>query len=75
MTDKFHIHIKTIENGYILKDLTGQKEGVDPKTYVATTMKDLKDRILSLVDTHLPSQKPTETDGIPDNAFNSPGGK
>ena len=69
MTDRFHIHVKTTEHGYTVTDVSGQKEGVDPKTYVATTMKDLKDYILSLVDDHLPSQKSSEVDVVPDNPF------
>jgi len=58
--EKFHIHVTTVENGYLMKDLTDQKDGVQPKTYVATSMKDLKDRIIALIDDHLPSQKPIE---------------
>lgn len=73
--DKLHIHVTTIENGYILKDLTDQKDkdSPKPKTYVATSMKDLKDRINTLVDDRLESQKPVGAT-VPNNAFNRPGG-
>lgn len=74
--DKLHIHIKTVENGYIMKDLTDQKdkEWLELKTYVATSMKDLKSRINILVDDHLPSHEEQEAE-FPPNAFDNTGGR
>lgn len=53
LNNKLYIHIKGIENGFILKDLTDQKDGEEPKTYVATNLADLRKQISDLIELRL----------------------
>ena len=50
-----YIHVESVDNGYILKDLTKNKENKDvkPKTYIAIDKAQLREQINELIDVHL----------------------